>query len=353
MTTSESPHFSSRQSSIVQRISCRRHPGVGIRTAALVLTEACNYQCIMCDYWKVKKPTFMPVKRAERFIRSVTGPDLQSVLLTGGEPLLHPQWREVAGFIPLGVRRNLCTNGSPLIRKNRDIGDYFDLLTISIDGARPETFHAIRGRNDLSDIWSALQSIKSDFPKIRIRLKMLILPDNFTEVVSLFRAALVSGFVEGVGYSLPHLSNVAFAFSKTGRDPSRAASRLMLGREDTIVFSGLVDRLYAEFAKEIEAGFLYEGDLRRFVRRLNSLHQSAEPPDVRHCCVPQHSIQLAPDGQVSRCFFLPPSGRIDEDEILIAETDFKSEANAVCRGCDQLLFANSYYESSGAREIVV
>ena len=57
----------------------------------LYLSERCNSRCVTCDYWRhgVKDAT---VDSVRRMLPSLEHLRTRAVLLSGGEPLLNPEW---------------------------------------------------------------------------------------------------------------------------------------------------------------------------------------------------------------------------------------------------------------------
>ncbi|MEN2977493.1 phytanoyl-CoA dioxygenase family protein (plasmid) [Tistrella bauzanensis] len=331
---------------------CGRHPAMGVNNVALELTEACNYRCTMCDYWRIPNPKFMPLADARDFLGLFGETGLASVLLTGGEPLLHPQWREIAGMLPEGARRSLCTNGSPILKKNRDVATFFDRLTVSVDGATDENFARIRGFRHLEGIMRALEEIKAARPQIRIQIKMTIMRHNFTDTLPIFARCLEGGFVDGVGFGIPDTSLLAFGFEQTARERAAYLDAMFPTADELPRFAAIVDDIHDRFAGAIAAGFMYEGDLRRYLARFMALRGLGPAPAGRACCIPFHSMVLKADGRVSGCYFLSDTTTIDDlrgpDGLLAhmkALDGHSAAASPVCRSCDQLLFPGSPFEA--------
>ena len=64
----------------------------------LYLSERCNSRCVTCDYWRhgVKDATLESV---QRLLPSLARLRTRAVLLSGGEPLLNPEWPEIAELL--------------------------------------------------------------------------------------------------------------------------------------------------------------------------------------------------------------------------------------------------------------
>ncbi len=117
------------------------------------LTEGCNLACRHC--WlapqydpQLKKTAVLPVELFEKAVLEAKPLGLQSVKLTGGEPLLHPEFLTLLGILKregLGVvietNGLLCT--PELAREIADLPSRF--VSVSLDGADAETHERVRG----------------------------------------------------------------------------------------------------------------------------------------------------------------------------------------------------------------
>lgn len=322
----------------------------GVIQVSLEITQACNYRCVMCDYWRIPNPKYMPVSMADDFFRVFSEHQLKSVLITGGEPLLHPNWRTIAEAAPKSANLNLCTNGSPVMVRHLDAMALFNRITLSIDGATAETFMRIRGRDHLGRLLSMMERLKAALPNITIYWKMTIQRRNFREIGQVFDLARNCGFVDGIAYGIPDFSAVAFGFNETGFEPNAYFKTMMPDIDELAEMERIVDEVHDKYAQEIADGFLYEGDLRRYLQRFKAMHGLAQLPPERLCSIPYHSIVLKANGDIASCYFLE---RIGTSEDLQREGEafhsrmvkaHNSQCHNTCRRCDQLLFRNSPFE---------
>jgi len=122
-------------------------------TLYLYIAGACNLACRHC--WIV--PTFDPQGRGDRFvrlehvekaIREGKPLGLGSVKLTGGEPMLHPQFRELVALLTeAGLDITIETNGTLV---DDDLAQYLEetgrvsFISVSVDGATAEVHEALR-----------------------------------------------------------------------------------------------------------------------------------------------------------------------------------------------------------------
>ena len=61
----------------------------------LYLTERCNSRCVTCDYWRHGRAD-MNLESVTRLLPSLTQLQTKVVLISGGEPLLNPEWADIA-----------------------------------------------------------------------------------------------------------------------------------------------------------------------------------------------------------------------------------------------------------------
>lgn len=151
-------------------------------------TINCNFKCVMCQrtYWG-RKSQDMSLMQFEQVLSNF--PMLEKIKIQGiGEPLLNKYLFEM---IDLSKRRKVhvstYTNGSLLhINDNayKLIQSGIDLIRISIDGARKETFEKIRhGSNFELVIDNVLQLTKSrSKTQTEIEFWTVVTEDNIAEL---------------------------------------------------------------------------------------------------------------------------------------------------------------------------
>ena len=126
--------------------------------AIVYLTDRCNSRCVMCDYWRHGQ-TNLSLDRAHALAAEFDRLDTRQVLLSGGEPLLHPQWADVARILSGGRRRLwLLTAGLSLQKHVEAAADLCHNITVSLDGATPETYRAVRGVDTFGAVCAGIRA---------------------------------------------------------------------------------------------------------------------------------------------------------------------------------------------------
>jgi MoaA/NifB/PqqE/SkfB family radical SAM enzyme len=169
-------------------------------------TNRCNSLCTECPRTfelGTEAPRDLTMAEFEAIVAQV--PDLQRVVLHGlGEPLMHPQAPQmVAHLRARGVAVTFNTNGIPLTpRRGRALIDAgLQDLRVSIDGARPATYAAIRGVDKLATVKKNLvafhdlkRRLGADQP--RVSLWFVAMRRNLEELPELVEMAPALGAVE-------------------------------------------------------------------------------------------------------------------------------------------------------------
>ena len=120
------------------------------RTMILLLNKRCNLRCDFCDLWHYTD--MMPFESAATIIARAPKAGVKTLVITGGEPFLHPRIFEViemARNLDLGV--NITTNATLLVKDlDRLKASRVNSLSISLDGFQA-THDRLRGVNGTYD----------------------------------------------------------------------------------------------------------------------------------------------------------------------------------------------------------
>ncbi len=278
--------------------------------AILYLTDKCNSKCIACDYWRFGQSQ-MPLEFALGLVRDLSACGTKYVLLSGGEPLQHSQWDLIAGsFKKAGVKVAMVTSGILLPKYSSRISDCIDELYVSLDGASPTSYEAIRGVDAFHQVDRGVRALAG---KVPITIRTTVQRLNYGEIPDLIRLSRSWGVNHHSFLAVDVSTHAAF-----GRRGTIDAS-MALRREDLERFSRVLDNVERDFRQEFENGFIVESSskMRRLRDYFSAILGLGRFPEVQ-CNAPRFSAVIGADGSLKPCYFLPAAGRLDGLPLLAA-----------------------------------
>jgi MoaA/NifB/PqqE/SkfB family radical SAM enzyme len=264
----------------------------------LYLSERCNSRCVTCDYWRhgVKDATLDSVRR---MLPSLERLRTRAVLLSGGEPLLNPEWPAIAELLKSrGLSLWLLTSGLSLAKHAARAAELFDSITVSLDGARAGTYAAIRGVDAFDNVCRGVRAVAAAGVPTSVRVTLQ--RANYRELIELVALARELGAVQvsflAVDVGNPH------AFARRDDSPLDVA----LQPDDLPVLDALLDELVVTHSADFRGRFISESPakLRRIRDYFAALCGLGSFPAVR-CNAPEFSAVVGVDGRVAPCFFIP------------------------------------------------
>jgi radical SAM protein with 4Fe4S-binding SPASM domain len=108
---------------------------LGIHILEVEITTRCNFDCKHC-YNRGNKVIDLPIEKFKELYEFANKYKVWIFVITGGEPLLHPQFNEIISFIkstPRNFRLSLQTNGSLINNNIIKKLKFFDLIHLSFD----------------------------------------------------------------------------------------------------------------------------------------------------------------------------------------------------------------------------
>jgi MoaA/NifB/PqqE/SkfB family radical SAM enzyme len=273
------------------------------------LTERCNSRCVTCDYWRHG--------RRDASLESVRRvlPDLERLrtrvaLLSGGEPLLHRDWQEIAGALrDAGIQVWLLTAGLALAKFAAPVASLCHSVTVSLDGTNAATYQEIRGLDAFDKVCEGIRAVVARGTAVSLRVTLQ--RANYRELPAFVALARELG-VRQLSFLAVDVGN-PHAFARDSVD-----TRLALAPSDLPCFAALVDTLEREAAEDFRTRFIAESPakLRRIHQYFQALNGMAQFPPVR-CNAPEFSAVIGADTRVAPCFFIPGTG-VDTGAGLVA-----------------------------------
>lgn len=276
--------------------------------AILYITDKCNSRCISCDYWRYGR-THMSIDLVRRLAGELPRSGARYVLLSGGEPLMHPQWFVIAATLKhAGLRVAMVTSGIMLPKVTAKVATFIDDLYISLDGATPESYKAIRGVDGLGLIEQGTRELAGRLP---ITFRTTVQRGNYREIPALIRLTQSWGATHHSFLAVDVSTHAAFARQEAFE------SELALTAEDLPEFDRVLSEVERDFAAEFESGYLSESPekMRSLRQYFAALLGQDKLPYVR-CNAPRFSAVIETDGTLKPCYFLPPVGNLNGASLL-------------------------------------
>ncbi len=316
------------------------HSAAALRSlplATLYLTERCNSRCVTCDYWRHGRVD-MSFESVGRWLPGLEALGTQVVLISGGEPLLHPQWKQIAGLLrSRGLKLWLLTSGLSLAKHARSTGELFENVTVSLDGTNPQTYAAIRGLDAFDKVCEGIRAAAQT--GVFVAVRVTVQRANFRELPGFVKLARESG-ARQVSFLAADVSN-PHAFGRSL--PDGFAGDIALRAEDLTELDGVLDIMERDHAQDFQSGFIAESPqkLRRIAGYYTAICGLGEFPAVR-CNAPEFSAVIEAKGQLRPCFFIPGPGSnagddlpraLNEPAMLSVRSDIRAGRRAECAAC--------------------
>jgi MoaA/NifB/PqqE/SkfB family radical SAM enzyme len=264
----------------------------------LYLTERCNSRCVTCDYWRHGRID-MNLEAVTRLLPGLAQMRTRVVLLSGGEPLLNPEWADIAQLLRAsGLKLWLLTSGLSLAKHARRAARLFDAITVSLDGTNRETYAAIRGLDAFDKVCEGIRAAVQ--AGSRVGLRVTLQRANYRELPAFVELARQLGAREisflAVDVANPHAFGRTDAFS----------DGLALGSADLPLFEQLLYALEQECSADFARGFIAENPakLRRILQYFAAVQGQGAYPQVR-CNAPEFSAVIDAGSRIHPCFFIP------------------------------------------------
>lgn len=290
-----------------------------IRSLPLVtlhLTERCNSRCVTCDYWRHGREA-MTLDSVSRLLPSLRELGTRAVLISGGEPLLHPQWAQISQLLKeQGLQLWLVTSGLSLAKHAARVAALFDSITVSLDGIDRPMYAAIRGLDAFDKVCQGIRATADAGACLSVRVT--VQRTNYRALPALVELARDTG-ARQVSFLAADVSN-PHAFGRVGEFEADVALR----SDDLPVFAATLDTLERDFWEDFQSGFIAESPrkLRGLLAYFSAICGRGDFPPTR-CNAPEFSAVIAANGRVSPCFFIAgaPQATVSGDlgEVLNSE----------------------------------
>ena len=282
----------------------------------LYLSERCNSRCITCDYWRHGR-TDLNLTAVRHLLPSLARLQTEVILISGGEPLLNPEWVQIAELLRAQrLRLWLLTSGLSLAKHARRVSELFEAVTVSLDGTQAGTYARIRGLDAFEKVCEGIKAASG--AGVRVDIRVTVQRANYREMPAFIPLARKLG-VHQVSFLAVDVAN-PHAFGRL----NDFAAEVALQPDDLPVLERTLDQLEHEHEEAFRCGLIAESPpkLRRLLQYFRAIHGLGAHPAVR-CNAPEFSAVIDANARVRPCFFIP-----GPDEAVAVEGDLESVLNA-------------------------
>jgi len=204
-----------------------------VRKVYLEVTTRCNLRCCTCvrNVWAEPLADMDEATCARVLAQLRELPHLREVVFGGyGEPFAHPHILEMLAEIKgLGCKVTVSTNGLLLDQDRIEalVQMGVDVITISLDGANPEAYTAIRQGANFRAVLHNIETLNRAKTRLgsvlpRLSIEFVALKRNVAELPDLLKLAGQMGVNRAiVTHVLPHTPEMAqeVLYGHDGREP--------------------------------------------------------------------------------------------------------------------------------------
>ena len=315
----------------------RSHRITALPILVLYLNDICNSRCLTCAIWQNNARLSMADVRqmSDALLRElyVEIGDWKpfEVLLSGGEPTMHPRFAEVVERIHLlGASVLVATNGFLLPSYTAAELSRVSSFFVSFDAPDAASYEVIRGVDGFSKMAKGLDFIRSLESRPRLVARSTLQRDNVGRLPELVESARCLGF-DTISFLPVDLGTEAFGRNHT--DHSVVSDRIQPRAEDLEAMISGIETL----ARSDAVGFVESGleKLRTIHQYFRALIDHTRTPRVR-CNAPWVSAVIETTGRMRGCFFHPVIGdhkNINGAEALAFRRSLRVSENPTCQRC--------------------
>ena len=308
---------------------------------ALSVHSACNCRCVMCDIWKANaEKREISSADLERHIDDIRALNVQRVMLTGGEPLLHRNlWSLCRQLQALRIRITLVTTGLLIEQHATNIASSVDTVVISLDGDREAHDSIRRVKGGFERIARGVTALRAIVVRPRLIARSVVQQGNFATLDQTIAAAHRMGFDE-LSFLAADVSSAAF--NRPEPWTSERIAEVGVSESELPSLAASIERAIASAPQQFQNGFVTGGraSLSRILQYYTALADRGAFPTVR-CNTPWVSAVLEPDGSLRPCFFHPSYGPVsgglgstlNSTSAVAFRQGLRVGSNETCRRC--------------------
>lgn len=317
-------------------------------TPIVHIIKNCNSRCLICDCWKRTQPQFLSAGRLQRLWPEFRKCGAETVMLSGGEPLMHPELGQIISNVhDAGLAVELNTNGILLDKFDDKIGDV-EAIVVSIDGFTSKDYACVRGVDKLPFVMENLRRFSSLHPEMLVGARCTLTRPVLSSLDKCIEF-LTNACVDVVSFSPLDATSSSFGRDMTVDRSERIIEELLPPIEEVEDF--LKDLTEGGHRAELISDAYREGlfswgvdDFERclmFYRGVLSGEMASTFAARVSCSFPKTSLVVDYDGSIKPCFYAGGISSVDsfssESWGPVSSCAHASAAD-VCTGCRGKVF---------------
>ncbi len=308
---------------------------------ALSVHSACNCRCVMCDIWKANADKReISAADLERYVTDIRALNVQRVMLTGGEPLLHRNlWALCGRLQALHIRITLVTTGLLIEPHATAIAACADIVVLSLDGDRDSHDAIRRVKGGFDRIARGVMALRAQPIAPKLIARSVVQRGNFSSLSATIAAAHHMGFDE-ISFLAADVSTSAF--NRPQPWSAERVAEVAITGEQIAALETAITSAVSSAPDLISKGFVAGGraSLDRILQYYRALANKATYPEVQ-CNAPWVSAVLEPGGALRPCFFHPAYGSAEDglaaalngQSAMAFRRNLEVERNTTCQRC--------------------
>lgn len=153
--------------------------GREITNLRVSLTQECNLNCFYCHQEGEdggEKDTRLQLEEVKQLVKTASDLGMNKVKFSGGEPLLHPEIKEIISYsAELMDDVSLTTNGVLLPEKAEQLSEAgLDRVNVSLDAKDQETYKEITGKSSLEKVREGIKKA-NEVGLYPVKINMLLM----------------------------------------------------------------------------------------------------------------------------------------------------------------------------------
>jgi MoaA/NifB/PqqE/SkfB family radical SAM enzyme len=271
----------------------------------------------------------MPDSLLEELYDSLRQWHPRQILLSGGEPVLHPRFpKAVHEFKRIAPKVCIITNGLLLGSCDRTTLEEVSEFYISFDAPDRESYERIRGVDGFNRLAAGINALNSLARPPKTVARCTLQRANVRHIPELIHRSRQMGF-HAISFLGADVGSMAF--SRDVHGPTDA-SVIQPAREDLKAMEAGIESLSSGMKGFVEGG---AEKLKRILVYFRALLGDAEFPAIR-CNAPWVSVVIETTGKIRGCFFQPIMGNfrsINGAEAVRFRSGLDVAGNPTCRHC--------------------